>query len=167
MEKELDSIPNAKMGQIQSFIESMGILGGQCDRAGIAYALGVQEGSVSNPIRAAQVIGLIDINDSEVELTDKGREFLEGDETDRSRIVKEQLTGIEPFATVVRAIRGTALTEEEIMNYVKAKMVKARSWQESTKKEMFKVIRGWLEYSGLLSWNEEKQAYTGGDDTAR
>lgn len=166
MEKELESIPNAKIGQIKDLLEAMGILRGKGDRTGIAYALGVQEGSVSNPIRAAQVISLVEVNDSEVGLTDRGREFLEGNEGDRSRIVKEQLTGIEPFATVVRAISERALTEEEIMNYVKAKMVKARDWQESTEKEMFRVIRGWLEYSGLLHWNDEKQAYTGGDYTA-
>ncbi len=158
LNEHIESIPNAKVGQIVELMEKLAILGGHCDREGLAYALGVKENTVYTPIRAASILGFVTI-DSGIKVTDVGNSFIQADEPERCRIFGSQLVKIEPFATIVRALEHTSLSEAEIVNYIKAKTPAARKWKDSTTKELFKTIRGWCIYGDIFTQGAESGMY--------
>ncbi len=151
----LDALPNAKVGQIIRLVKALVILGNTCDKEGIAHGMGISKKSVPHPLRAAEVMGFINIDGNNVELTELGLEFNEADDDNRRRIFGNQLKRLEPFITMARALERGSLTKEGIMNLVKAKMPKARKWKPSSEDEMFRTIRGWCEFGGLLKEGED------------
>jgi len=157
--EDVESIPNAKVGQIIDLLEQLRILGGTCDRGGLAYALGVTEPSVYASTRAAHLLGLIDVDEQQVILTEIGTVFLDSNEADRRRAFGQQLLRNEPFATIARAVEQGPLTGEQLMNYVRARIPSAREWKDTTIREMLRTIGGWCIYGGLLVYNRESKEY--------
>ena len=155
----LDTIPNAKVGQIANLVDALVILGNTCDKDGIAHSMGISPKSIPSSLRAAEVLGFISIDGCNVEITDLGIKFNQADDDGKSKIFGEQLKNLEPFATIVRAIERGPLTKETIINLVKAKMPKARSWKNSSEEEMFRTIRGWCEFGKMMK-EEENGEYT-------
>jgi len=155
----IETLPNAKVGPIIRLVDELTILGGESDRLGIAYAMGIEEGTANTPIRAALLLGLIVALENSLVLTDIGREFSRADDKKRREIFGQQIRQLEPFATISRALAERPLSEEEIMNYVKARIPQARNWGLSTVKEMFRTIRGWCEFGEILHLNKELNKY--------
>ncbi|MEM3528227.1 MAG: AAA-associated domain-containing protein [Candidatus Bathyarchaeia archaeon] len=144
------SLQNAKVGQIIELISKLDILGGETDREGLAYALGINKNSLSHPLKAAEILGLVTIRERRVQLTARGKEFAQVNEDARKKIFEECLSSVEPFATILRASRnGTQLTFDEVRNLVKAKVVAARKWKASTGDEMMRVISNWFDFIGI------------------
>lgn len=160
---QFDTIPNAKMGQIISLVETLQILGGKCDKAGIAFALDIKEANVYAPIRAADILNLVITEDQMVIISDLGEKFVSGQESDRKDIICKQLKIIEPFATIVRALDNRPLSEVEVINFIRAKLPSARNWKDSTLTEMFRTIRGWCEFGNILNYDSDTKTYTRGN----
>jgi len=157
--EQVEPIPNAKVGTIVELLQKLRILGGSRDRRGLASALGVKGRSAYSSIHAAQMLGLIDVDEQQVTLNETGSTLLDSDETGRKRIFGEQLRGIEPFATIARALEQGPLTGEQLMNYVRAWIPSARQWKDTTIREMLKTIRGWCLYGSLLVYDQESDKY--------
>jgi hypothetical protein len=151
----IESLPNAKTGQIISLVETLVILGNACDKDGIAHGMGISTKSVPLPLRAAEVMGFVNIDGNNVELTDIGLEFNAANDDGKRQLFGEKLKHLEPFATIVRALEKGSLTKEDILNLIKAKMPKARKWKPSSEEEMFRTIRNWCEYGWLLKEEED------------
>lgn len=148
-QNEKMSLPNAKVGQIVELVNKLSILGEISDREGLGYALGIEKKSVSHPLRAAILIGLIEEKESQVRLTEIGKEFSKGDEETKRQVFKKQLHAIEPFATIAIALQDrNDMEPTEILNLVKAKVPNARKWKPSTDKEMLKMIVNWFDFVG-------------------
>lgn len=156
----LESIPNARMGQIVCMLGALDILGHESDRAGIAYAMGVKKKSATSSILAAERLGLVQVNDECVTVTELGARFLEADDSQRKEIIGQRLSELEPFATLVRALSRGPLAKEIIMKYVKAKMPAARTWKQSTEAEILRVIRNWCEFGNLMTYDSDTGTYS-------
>lgn len=143
-------MPNAKIGQVVELVNKLSILGGQSDREGLAYALGINKNSIGHPLKAAELVGLISLTSGEVKLTDIGNQFAQGDEESKRKLFEETLSAVEPFATILRAFRDRkGLNSAEVLNFVKAKIPAARKWRPSTDKEILKMIVNWFDYVGI------------------
>lgn len=157
--KTIDAIPNAKIGQIIRMIEALSILGNESDRPGIAFAMGVKEGSVNAPILGGVVLGLVELADKTIKVAESGLEFLNSGVEQRKSMVGQFLSNHEPFATILRALDTGPIAKEELLRYVKGKMPAARAWKESTEEEMLGVIRNWCEFGNLIEFDEESNKY--------
>ena len=160
MTETIETIPNTKIGQIIKMIESLHVLGGESDRSGIAFAMGVKEGSAYAPISGGVTLGLVETVDKTVKVTKLGLEFLDSDDEQRRKLLGQFLSEHEPFSTILRALNQGPLSKEEFMRYLKAKMPAARTWKESTEKEMLKVVSNWCEYGNLIKYDSEASTYS-------
>ncbi|MHA1769118.1 MAG: AAA-associated domain-containing protein [Candidatus Thorarchaeota archaeon] len=151
----LESIPNVRTGQIIGLVEALVVLGNECDKEGIAHAMGIQPQSTSNILRAADILGFVTIDGTNIRLTDLGSEFNDATDDNKGQIVGEHLKNLEPFATIIRALKKGPLSKEEILNYAKAKMPKVRELKTSSTDALFRTIRSWCEFGGLLDEDED------------
>jgi NitT/TauT family transport system ATP-binding protein len=158
---DIDSIPNAKVGQIIELIEKIEILGGSSDKSGLSFALHVKDGTVSTPILAASRLGLVVVEGENVALTETGRTFLDSDPVHRTQVFGEQLLRMEPFQTIARAAARGPLTDDDIVNLVKARFRSARKWKESTVNEMLRTIKNWCVYGEILTYDTESKRFVG------
>jgi len=167
-EKESHGLPNAKIGQIVDLVEKMSVLGGSSDREGLAYALGIETQSLSNPLRACELLGFVNLDGDSITLSQVGKEFEQSDEERRKELFGAQLSKIEPFSTIVRALKKTSEMEDSSMlKLVKAKLVAARKWKESTDREMMRMIVNWAEYGKILSYDSKGRKVHYVDSTNR
>jgi NitT/TauT family transport system ATP-binding protein len=157
-EKESHGLPNAKIGQIVDLVEKMSVLGEASDREGLAYALGIETKSLSNPLRACELLGLLTLDGDNITLSQVGKEFEHSDEEQRKKLFGIQLSKSEPFSTIVRALKKeTEMESSSVLKLVKAKIVPARKWKESTDKEMMRMIVNWAEYGKILSYDSKSR----------
>lgn len=152
------SLPNAKVGQIVELLEKLGLLGGASDREGLAFALNVKRRTVSNPLKASEILGFVSVSEKNVKLTELGQKFLDGNQDERKVIFRKQALKIEPFPTILKAFeKQSELPREVILRLVKAKIKAARKWKPSTDKEMSKMIINWGTYSELFQFDARSQ----------
>jgi len=155
-EKEPSGLPNAKVGQIVELIGNLSILGGSADKEGLAYALGITTNSLSNPLNAAELLGFVAVDGINITLTETGKKFEEGSEDNRRTIFGKQVSQVEPFGTIFRALQKEKETDvNSLLRLVKAKIESARKWKESTSKEMIKMIMNWGEFGKLFRYDNK------------
>lgn len=169
MAKELESLPNAKVGQIEDLVKKLSLLGGSSDREGLAYAVGIKKASIYNPLKAAEILGFVDVEGDQIEISETGNKFASADEKDKKSIFHEQVTSIEPFTTISRALeQAKEMDETLVLRLVKAKIKAARKWKTSTDKEMLRMIINWAEYAELFEFDVESKMFhakhTGGTE---
>lgn len=149
MTDKQQSLPNAKVGQIIELLGKLELLGGASDKEGLAFALDIKLHTVENPIKAAEMLKFVSVSENEVSLTEVGQKFLGGNPDERKVTFREQMTKIEPFTTISKALE-KEISREVILRLVKAKIKAARRWKPSTDKEMLRMILNWGTYSELF-----------------
>jgi NitT/TauT family transport system ATP-binding protein len=155
-EKEPSGLPNAKVGQIIELVQKLSVLGGSTDKHGLAYALGIKANSLSNPLKASELLGFVTIDGDNITLTEVGKNFEESNEDDRKEVFGKQLSKVEPFSTVIRALqKEQEIDDTSLLRLVKAKISSARKWKESTNKEMLRMILNWGEFGKLFSYDNK------------
>lgn len=102
---ESKGMPNAKAGQIVTLVEKLSVLGGAVDKEGLAHALGIKPDSLRNPLKSAEMLSLIRIEGNNIELKAPGEELERSNENDRRTIFGKQVSQVEPFRTIIRALQ--------------------------------------------------------------
>jgi len=156
MEKEPIGLPNAKVGQIIELVQKLSVLGGSADKDGLAYALGITANSLANPLKASELLAFVTVDADRITLTQVGKKLEESNEEDKKGIFGKQLSQIEPFSTIARALqREKEIDVDSLLRLVKAKVESARKWKESTSKEMLRMILNWGEFGKLFAYESK------------
>jgi NitT/TauT family transport system ATP-binding protein len=156
MSAKEQSLPNAKARQINELLEKLDLLGGASDKEGLSFALNVKPHSVKNPLKAAEILGFVSISDKNVNLTEIGQKFLDGNPDERKATFREQMIKIEPFATISKALE-KEISREIVLRLVKSKIKAARKWKPSTDREMLNIIINWGTYSELFEFDPKSK----------
>jgi hypothetical protein len=149
-------LPNAKTGQIVELLEKLEFLGGVSDREGLAIALDIKPHTVYNPLKAAEILGFVSIDDNKVEFTEVGWDFLNGNTDKRKATFREQMIKVEPFTIISKALE-KELSCDVVLRLIKAKIKAARKWKPGADKEMLRMIINWGTYSELFKFDRESR----------
>ena len=149
-------MPNAKTRQIIELLEKLDLLGGTSDKEGLAITLNVKPRSVENPLKAAEILGFVSVSENDVNLTEVGQKFLDGNPDERKATFRQQMIKIEPFTTISKALE-KEISREVVLRLVKAKIEATRKWKPSTDREMLRMIINWGTYSKLFEFDPKSQ----------
>lgn len=106
-------------------------------------------------IEASKALGLIRIVNSDVKLTEKGKELTSAS---TRRAIREGLVKIEPFKTTVKALSGGSKTTLELFDYL-AKRGIFDDYPEFSSESLLKLLVSWGVRSKLLSYDEQNDSW--------
>lgn len=106
-------------------------------------------------LEASKLLGFITISKSDIKLTPKAAKLVGGS---TRKIIRESLSGIEPFKSAIKALSGGSKTTTELFEYLKENKVFPREGDHSSE-TLLKLLLSWGVRSKLLSYNEEEDAW--------
>ena len=107
-------------------------------------------------IDACKMLGFINLNGSDVALTDDGIKLTKGSPY---KIIREKLKDVEPFKSTIAALRKKSMTTEELMKFLGSKRVIVKD-TEDTVAALKELFQHWGVGSKLLRYNEEDDTWS-------
>ena len=97
---------------------------GKVDAARIADDLMLELDDILPAIEAAEMLGFIKVDSGDLILTDKGREYLEGNSMQRKKILNQTLSRISLFRWLIEHLknRGNEMSKDELISVLEEEM---------------------------------------------
>lgn len=114
-------IPRVQFGVLLGFLEILDDKGGKADIALIASEQNLQVDDFLPILRSAQMMHLIQVDNGEVKISEKGYQMLFTNPRMRKKILQGILRESEAFKILTQAIRGSkkgSLTKEEVLDII-------------------------------------------------
>lgn len=114
-------IPRVQFGVLLGFLEILDDKGGKADIALIASEQNLEMDDILPILRSAQMMHLIQIDNGEVKISEKGDQMLSTNPRMRKKILQGILRESEAFKVLTQAIRESKkgrLTKEEVLDII-------------------------------------------------
>lgn len=132
--------------------------GGRIDLARISVMLQTDVDDLLPVVDAAEMFGLIKVVDGDLELTDKGREFVFAHPSKKKLMLREIIKNIEPFSTLIKLIHeeGEYHIEKLFEDLDKIKLFDEEYIDANT---LHLFILEWLLYTEIVEYNGDEKKY--------
>ena len=84
-------LPNARVGSIVGLLETLNEQGVKIDIYKLSESLGFKLNDLMPITEAAELLGFVKIESGDIELSDLGRQVVDGDENDKKSIFRQQM----------------------------------------------------------------------------
>ncbi len=144
---------NVRAGQVISLVEVTGGIGGRVDAPKLADELGADLAVLLAILDAAQILGLVRTEKGDVYLTELGLKFQKAS-TNKVRILKEKLAGIEPFRTALElSSKRKWVTAADVADALAEMGIKWHFQPEVNETLVQTLLVHWSIYAGLLKYD--------------
>src|SRR6266487_3272768 len=120
--KDVHSISKASVGQILGLVEAVDEAGGTADVATISSEVDMDIDRLGPILAAAEFLGLLEVEDGDVRMTDLSRKLLSASVRERKSIVRDIIDDLPVFRRVTEMARSARrpLEREEIIDAIAA-----------------------------------------------
>jgi NitT/TauT family transport system ATP-binding protein len=132
---------------------------GKVDAAKIADELMLELDDMLPAIEAAEMLGFIKVDSGDLILTDKGKEYLAGNSTQRKKILNQTLSRTSLFKWLIEQLknRGDAMSKEELIALLEEEM------PDVDAAKLVKWIIEWGRHALILRYDSNSQTIRLGD----
>ncbi len=151
--KDFHSISKASVGQILGLVEAVDEAGGTADVATISQEVDMDIDRLGPILAAAEFLGLLEVKDGDVRMTDLSRKLLSASVRERKSIVRGIIDALPVFRRVTEMARvaGRPLDRREIVDALAANVGSHQA------EEVFKALVYWGRYVELVRYDSESE----------
>ncbi|MGC8496445.1 MAG: AAA-associated domain-containing protein [Thermoplasmata archaeon] len=135
---------------IIGFIERVSTFTTPTDLAKLDDDLGMEKTKFFNIVDDAERLGLVQIVDGNISLTDLGQKFSNASIPERKVILKERIKYIEPFQTAILIL---SMDKDKKMDKNQFLEVMKERFYIENPEEMFDLLINWGRYTQLMGYN--------------
>jgi hypothetical protein len=144
---------NVRAGQVLGLVEIVGGLGTAVDAAKLADELGGDLVTLLPILDTGEMLGLVKVDKGDISLTEFGLKFQKTSKY-KVRLLKDQLSKIEPFRTALEIVAQKASTSAaDVAEVLWEKDIRWHHTPEINEKLVQTLLIHWAIYAGLLSYN--------------
>jgi NitT/TauT family transport system ATP-binding protein len=149
----LEPIPRAHLSVVAGLLEILEDYEGKVDAAKIADELMLELDDILPAIEAAEMLGFIKVDSGDLILTEKGREYLAGNSTQRKKILNQTLSNTGLFKWIIEQLkrRGNEMRKEELITLLEEEM------PDVDAAKMVKWIIEWGRHALILRYDSNSQ----------
>jgi NitT/TauT family transport system ATP-binding protein len=149
----LEPIPRAHLSVVAGLLEILEDYEGKVDAAKIADELMLELDDILPAIEAAEMLGFIKVDSGDLILTEKGREYLAGNPTQRKKILNQTLSNTTLFKWIIEQLkrRGSEMRKEELITLLEEEM------PDVDAAKMVKWIIEWGRHALILRYDSNSQ----------
>lgn len=148
---------NVRPGQVISLVEVTGGMGPRMDVPRVADEMGADIDVLFPIIDAAQMLGLVKLEQGDLFLTDGGHEF-QKTLKHKVKILKSRLELIEPFRTALElAAEKRRISARDVSDALQKKGIRWHYQPEVNESVIRELLIHWTIQSGLLSYGKSGQ----------
>ncbi len=145
--------PLVRAGQVISLVEATEGLGSKTDIPKLAGEMGVDLAVLLPTLEAAEMLGLVRVEDGDLFLTEEGLRFQETSK-DKVKMLKDKLAGIEPFRTAMELSSGRGgVTSRDVADSLAKGGMKWHYKPELNESLVHTLLIYWTIPARLLSYN--------------
>jgi NitT/TauT family transport system ATP-binding protein len=142
-----------RAGQVISLVEVAGGVGSRTDIPNLAGEMGVDLAVLLPTLEAAEMLGLVRVEDGDLFLTEEGLRFLETSK-DKVKMLKDKLAGIEPFRTAIELSSGRGgVTSRDVADSLAKRGIEWHYKTELNESLVHILLIYWTIPARLLSYN--------------
>jgi hypothetical protein len=124
--------PHVSFSELRDFMETLNSLGGKTTASNLIIAMEVGVDKFLPSLYLAELLDFVVVENSEIELTAIGHQYVKTHRSDRRKILGEQLKHVEPFVTILNALhKGKKLDKSEVLKLAKSKVEIYRNIEEN------------------------------------
>ena len=155
----MEPIPRTHLSIVAGLLEILEDYQGKVDAAKIADELMLELDDMLPAIEAAEMLGFIKVDSGDLILTDKGKEYLAGNSTQRKKILNQTLSRTSLFKWLIEQLknRGDAMSKEELIALLEEKM------PDVDAAKLVKWIIEWGRHALILRYDSNSQTIRLGD----
>jgi NitT/TauT family transport system ATP-binding protein len=155
----LEPIPRTHLSIVAGLLEILEDYQGKVDAAKIADELMLELDDMLPAIEAAEMLGFIKVDSGDLILTDKGKEYLAGNSTQRKKILNQTLSRTSLFKWLIEQLknRGDAMSKEELIALLEEEM------PDVDAAKLVKWIIEWGRHALILRYDSNSQTIRLGD----
>jgi NitT/TauT family transport system ATP-binding protein len=155
----LEPIPRTHLSIVAGLLEILEDYQGKVDAAKIADELMLELDDILPAIEAAEMLGFIKVDSGDLILTDKGKEYLAGNSTQRKKILNQTLSRTSLFKWLIEQLknRGDAMSKEELIALLEEEM------PDVDAAKLVKWIIEWGRHALILRYDSNSQTIRLGD----
>lgn len=153
---DFQSIAQVNVSRIVGLIEAVDEVGGAADVATIAQEVDMDVDHLGPVLVAAELLGLVDVTDGDVKITDRSRNLLSANVRQRKAILRNVLDETPEFRSVLDLARraGRPLGREEILDAIAAKVGRHQA------EGLFQALVYWGRYLGVVRYDSGSEQLT-------
>ncbi|MBI5223062.1 AAA-associated domain-containing protein [Candidatus Micrarchaeota archaeon] len=146
--------PDANVGEVLGLVEMIYAYGGKSKISFIAEELRLQLDDLGDVVDMAEVLSLVKVKAGVVQLTVYGEALNLGTIEDKKRILRKQISEIEPFKTIVEILKvQKTITRKEIIQKLKGTNI------IEDENRFHKLLLSWGGYSEIFEYEGAKQTF--------
>ena len=155
----MEPIPRTHLSIVAGLLEILEDYQGKVDAAKIADELMLELDDMLPAIEAAEMLGFIKVDSGDLILTDKGKEYLAGNSTQRKKILNQTLSRTSLFKWLIEQLknRGDAMSKEELIALLEEEM------PDVDAAKLVKWIIEWGRHALILRYDSNSQTIRLGD----
>ena len=149
-------IAKVSVGQILGLVEAIDEVGGVADVATISQEVEMDVDRLGPILDAAEFLGLANVEDGDVRITDLSRKLLRAGVRERKAILRDIIDDIPDFRMITDMARkaGRPLSRQEILDALSAHVGSHRAG------DLFKALVYWGRYVELLRYDSQSEQLT-------
>lgn len=151
---EMHLLETENIGDIVGLLEILEDLGNPVDIATLDDSLDEERTTLLNLLNDAEALGLVDVREGDVSLTRYGTDFLKSDLTERKVKLKDLLSRLEPFSSLIKLLLDSDSNEidrEDLEEFI------AVNFPSEDLESTFRLILNWGRYSKLVDYDPDDE----------
>lgn len=155
--QKMHLLETENIGDIVGLLEILEDLGKPVDIAKLDDSLDEERTTLLNLLNDAEALGMVNVQNGDVSLTQYGSDFLKSDITDRKIKLRDLLVGIEPFSSLIRTIKAEdsgEIDREDLDEFI------AVNFPSEDQETTFRLILNWGRYSKMFDYDPDEETLT-------
>ena len=148
---EMHLLETENVGDLNGLLEILEDIGKTVDIATLDDSLDEERTMLLNLLNDAEGLGFIEVTNGDVALTELGRQYLKSDVDGRKKLLREELVKIEPFNSIMSAIR-----EKQVMNMEDLENLTSELFPSDSPESTLKVLMNWGRYARILDYDSDE-----------
>lgn len=154
---EMHLLETENIGDIVGLLEILEDLGHTVDIATLDDSLDEERTTLLNLLNDAEALGLVNVQEGDVSLTENGTEFLKADIEQRKYVLRNLLVDLEPFSSLIRLLLAS---EERSMDREELEEFIGENFPSEDPESTFRLILNWGRYSRLVDYDADDETLT-------
>jgi len=146
----MDILETSSVSMIVGLVERVSDLKYPDDIAHLDDDLGVEKSTFFNLIDDAERLGLVKVNEGNIELTPDGLKFVNSGIKDRKIILREKIEKLEPFKTALEILRNSPEGKMQLDDFMEIFKKKFYSYDLNN---LLRVLVNWGRYVKLIGYS--------------
>jgi len=147
-------LPTAGVNRVFGLLDLLRAYNGKTDVANLTIDLRIALDELLPIIDTAEYMGLVDVQQGDISLTDLGKKALSGKIPERKKLVHDRLVGLEPFADVLRIVH----EKKQLSRFELARFVSSKYGYTTDLPTIVNVIISWGVFTGLFRYDGQSES---------